>query len=106
MTRQSWLGELGDHAGDRAGAGAELDERLARAQSILATVVRDSQRLLGATLAILVPCVRNLPRKSAKSFIASVEEAAAHRPAAERDVRRPGLARTGSGWDRGPAESS
>ena len=41
----------------------------ARSQSILRTVVCDNQRLLGATLAIAVPCVRNLPRKSVKSFI-------------------------------------
>ena len=34
----------------------------ARSQSMLRTVVRESQGLLGARLAIAVPCLRNLPR--------------------------------------------
>ena len=79
-------GPLGDHPGDRPGAGTELDERPALSQSMLRTVVRDSQRLLGATLAMAVPCLRNLPRKSVKSFIESCATVCAG--AAERGRRR------------------
>ena len=41
----------------------------ARDQSTFRTVRRDSHGLLGATLAIAVPCLRNLPRNSVKSLI-------------------------------------
>ena len=41
----------------------------ARSQSMFRTVVRDSQGLLGARLAIAVPCLRNLPRNRVKSLM-------------------------------------
>jgi hypothetical protein len=37
----------------------------------LRTVVRESQRLLGARLAMAVPCLRNLARNRKESFIAA-----------------------------------
>jgi hypothetical protein len=43
----------------------------AAVQSMFRTVVRDSQGLLGARLAMVVPCFRNLPRNSVKSLIVS-----------------------------------
>src|SRR5262249_3972278 len=46
---------------------------LARAKSTFLTVVRESHGLLGATLAMAVPCLKNFPRKSVKSLIESVD---------------------------------
>ena len=63
-------GVPGDHPGDRSGAGPQLDQRIdCRPSRCCGPSSRDSQRLLGATLAIAVPCLRNLPRNSVKSFI-------------------------------------
>ena len=64
---------LGDRPSDRPGAAAQLDERSGLSQSMFPMVKRDSQRLLGATLAMAVPCLTNLPRKSAKSFMESLQ---------------------------------
>src|SRR3954453_7086392 len=52
----------------------------ALSQGTLRTVVRDSQRLLGARLAMAVPCRKNLPRNREKSLIRCPDGGGATRP--------------------------
>ena len=64
---------LGEDPRDRPGSRAQLDDHPGPLQSMFRTVVRDSQGLLGARLAIAVPCLRNLPRNSVKSLMVSIQ---------------------------------